>query len=103
VTTSCNKWFKVKKVRKYFRNCQALGAADIDGWRGREVEELIKDTAIMLANQYMVTDARKVQGGAYVGHLRPSESETISNKLKAEIQRGQNTCRLNCSRTVAVR
>jgi hypothetical protein len=29
-------WFNVKKARKYFRNCQALGAADIDGWRGRE-------------------------------------------------------------------
>jgi hypothetical protein len=31
-----HKWFNVKKARKYFRNCQALGAADIDGWRGRE-------------------------------------------------------------------
>ena len=31
-----NKWFSVKRVRKYFRNCKALGAADIDGWRGRE-------------------------------------------------------------------
>ena len=24
------------KSSKYFRTCQALGAADIDGWRGRE-------------------------------------------------------------------
>ena len=24
------------KVRKYFCNCQALGATDIDGWRGCE-------------------------------------------------------------------
>jgi hypothetical protein len=31
-----NKWFSVKNARKYFRTCQALGAADIDGWRGRE-------------------------------------------------------------------
>ena len=28
-----NKWFSVKRVRKYFRNCQARGDADIDGWR----------------------------------------------------------------------
>jgi hypothetical protein len=31
-----NKIFSVSKVRKYFRTFQALGAADIDGWRGRE-------------------------------------------------------------------
>jgi len=31
-----NKFFIVTKVRKYFRNCQALGATDIDGWRGCE-------------------------------------------------------------------
>ena len=31
-----NKFFSVTKVRKYFRTFQALGAADIDGWRGRE-------------------------------------------------------------------
>ena len=31
-----NKWFNIKKVRKYFCNFQALGASDIDGWRGRE-------------------------------------------------------------------
>ena len=31
-----NKLFSVTKVRKHFRNCQALGATDIDGWRGRE-------------------------------------------------------------------
>ena len=31
-----NKWFTVTKVRKYFRKFKALGAADIDGWRGRE-------------------------------------------------------------------
>ena len=31
-----NKIFSVTKVRKYFRNCQALGATDIDGWRGCE-------------------------------------------------------------------
>jgi hypothetical protein len=31
-----NKIFSVTKVRKYIRNCQALGAPDIDGWRGRE-------------------------------------------------------------------
>jgi len=31
-----NKIFSVTKVGKYFRNCQALGATDIDGWRGRE-------------------------------------------------------------------
>ncbi len=30
------KWFSVSKVRKYFRTRPALGAADIDGWRGRE-------------------------------------------------------------------
>jgi hypothetical protein len=30
------KWFSVKNARKYFCTCQALGAADIDGWRGRE-------------------------------------------------------------------
>jgi hypothetical protein len=31
-----NKIFSVTKVRKYFRTFQALGATDIDGWRGRE-------------------------------------------------------------------
>jgi hypothetical protein len=31
-----NKWFSVKNAQKYFHTCQALGAADIDGWRGRE-------------------------------------------------------------------
>jgi hypothetical protein len=31
-----NKIFSVTKVRKYFRTFQALGAADIDDWRGRE-------------------------------------------------------------------
>jgi hypothetical protein len=31
-----NKIFSVTKVGKYFRNSQALGATDIDGWRGRE-------------------------------------------------------------------
>ena len=31
-----NKWFTVTKVRKYFRNFKAIGAADIDGWCGRE-------------------------------------------------------------------
>ncbi len=31
-----NKFFIVTKNRKYFRNCQAFGATDIDGWRGRE-------------------------------------------------------------------
>ena len=31
-----NKFFSVTKVRKYFRNCQALGATVIDGWRGSE-------------------------------------------------------------------
>jgi hypothetical protein len=31
------KWFSVSKVRKYFRTRPALGAADIDGWRGREL------------------------------------------------------------------
>ena len=30
------KWFSVSKARKYFRTRPALGAADIDGWRGRE-------------------------------------------------------------------
>jgi hypothetical protein len=31
-----HKCFRVTKNRKYFRTRQALGAADIDGWRGRE-------------------------------------------------------------------
>jgi hypothetical protein len=31
-----NKWFSVKNARQYFRTCQALGASDFDGWRGRE-------------------------------------------------------------------
>jgi hypothetical protein len=31
-----NKIFSVTEVRKYFRTFQALGATDIDGWRGRE-------------------------------------------------------------------
>ena len=31
-----NKWFSLAKIRKYFRTRPALGAADIDGWRGRE-------------------------------------------------------------------
>jgi hypothetical protein len=31
-----NKCFSVTKIRIFFRTCQALGAADIDGWRGRE-------------------------------------------------------------------
>jgi hypothetical protein len=32
-----NKLFSVTKVRKHFRNCQALGATDIDGWRGASI------------------------------------------------------------------
>jgi hypothetical protein len=31
-----DQFFTIAKVRKYFKSCQALGAADIDGWRGRE-------------------------------------------------------------------
>ena len=31
-----NKIFSVTTVRKYLRNCQSLGAADIDVWSGRE-------------------------------------------------------------------
>ena len=31
-----NKIFRVTKVRKYFRNCQSLGATDIDGCHRRE-------------------------------------------------------------------
>jgi hypothetical protein len=30
------KWISVSKARKYFRTRPALGAADIDGWRGRK-------------------------------------------------------------------
>ena len=34
--TILNKWFSLSKIRNYFRTRPALGAADIDGWRGRE-------------------------------------------------------------------
>ena len=35
-TSLRNKIFRVTRVRKYFRNCQSLGATDIDGCHRRE-------------------------------------------------------------------
>jgi hypothetical protein len=52
-----NKWFSVTRVRKYFRICQPLGAADIDGWRGREhVNYLVMNNDTELELHQLIID-----------------------------------------------
>ena len=79
-----NKIFSVTKVREYFRNCQALGATDIDGWRGREhiiylftnndteLHQLILDELIFpyVTGEFLLFSLPELAGGLLFAFLK---------------------------------
>ena len=73
-----------KKARKHFRNCHALGAADINGWRGREhalylfmnndaeLHQLILDELIFLyiMGKFLAQFLPEIAGGLLFAFLK---------------------------------
>jgi hypothetical protein len=100
-----NKWFSVKNARKYFCTCQALGAADIDGWRDREhalylfmnndteLHQLVLDELIFpyIMGEFLPQFLPELAGGLWFaflkknGGLRPLLCGLLSRRCAARL------------------